>query len=206
MNERLGLMEDQQRLRESATRNLTPAARHQAFPALFAKPIPSANILAEADAKIKRLTAQVAVLRSTVRTLEAEKRNLADRLALALLARSAASLAGEPLFRAATIAEVQSIFCKAFNDLGGSVDGRAYTVGDLTSPSRRREMAWPRMACMSAAKIICGGKSLPMIGRAFGNRDHTTVMHALKAVPLHMEEMPMLKVAHGAVIEHFRVR
>ena len=52
---------------------------------------------------------------------------------------------------------------------------------DLTSQRRSREIAWPRQLAMHLCKELTH-HSLPNIGRAFGNRDHTTVLHALRAV------------------------
>lgn len=52
---------------------------------------------------------------------------------------------------------------------------------DMVSSRRSREVAWPRQTAMYlAAKLT--PQSLPAIGRRFGNRDHTTVIHAIKAV------------------------
>ncbi|WP_240810637.1 chromosomal replication initiator protein DnaA [Formicincola oecophyllae] len=54
-------------------------------------------------------------------------------------------------------------------------------VTDMISSRRVRTVARPRQAAMYLAKQLTP-YSLPDIGRAFGNRDHTTVMHAIKAV------------------------
>jgi chromosomal replication initiator protein len=52
---------------------------------------------------------------------------------------------------------------------------------DLLSERRSREVARPRQIAMYLAKKLTP-RSLPEIGRRFGNRDHTTVMHAVKKV------------------------
>ncbi len=54
-------------------------------------------------------------------------------------------------------------------------------VSDLLSPRRARVVTRPRQIAMYLAKQLTT-RSLPDIGRRFGNRDHTTVMHAVKKV------------------------
>lgn len=51
----------------------------------------------------------------------------------------------------------------------------------MTSVCRWREVAWPRQVAMYLARVITA-KPLPHIGRQFGGRDHTTVIHAIKCV------------------------
>jgi chromosomal replication initiator protein len=52
---------------------------------------------------------------------------------------------------------------------------------DMSSARRARVVARPRQVAMYLAKQITQ-RSLPEIGRRFGNRDHTTVMHACSRV------------------------
>ena len=52
---------------------------------------------------------------------------------------------------------------------------------DLLSARRAREIARPRQVAMYLAKRLTP-RSLPEIGRRFGGRDHTTVMHAVKRI------------------------
>jgi chromosomal replication initiator protein len=52
---------------------------------------------------------------------------------------------------------------------------------DMTSARRARAVARPRQVAMYLAKQLTQ-RSLPEIGRKFGNRDHTTVMHAVSRV------------------------
>lgn len=54
-------------------------------------------------------------------------------------------------------------------------------MSDMTSARRARAVARPRQIAMYLAKTLTS-KSLPEIGRRFGGRDHTTVMHAVKRV------------------------
>lgn len=52
---------------------------------------------------------------------------------------------------------------------------------DMTSARRARAVARPRQIAMYLAKQLTS-RSLPEIGRKFGNRDHTTVMHAISRI------------------------
>ena len=60
---------------------------------------------------------------------------------------------------------------------------------DMTSARRSRNVARPRQVAMYLAKQ-CTERSLPEIGRMFGNRDHTTVMHAVERVTQLMADDP----------------
>tara|TARA_Y100000590_G_C15725597_1_gene1015150 strand:+ start:779 stop:2167 length:1389 start_codon:yes stop_codon:yes gene_type:complete len=55
------------------------------------------------------------------------------------------------------------------------------SMQDLLSPRRSRSLARPRQIAMYLAKKYTS-KSLPDIGRKFSNRDHTTVIHAVKKI------------------------
>lgn len=54
-------------------------------------------------------------------------------------------------------------------------------LGDMLSARRAVEVARPRQVAMYLAKKLTP-RSLPEIGRRFGGRDHTTVMHAVKRI------------------------
>jgi chromosomal replication initiator protein len=55
------------------------------------------------------------------------------------------------------------------------------TVEQLTSPSRTAAVNWARQVAIALARDLTG-QSLPSIGRAFGGRNHATVLHACKRV------------------------
>ena len=57
---------------------------------------------------------------------------------------------------------------------------------DMSSARRARAVARPRQVAMFLAKQLTS-RSLPEIGKKFGNRDHTTVMHAVSRVNELME-------------------
>jgi chromosomal replication initiator protein len=54
-------------------------------------------------------------------------------------------------------------------------------LSDLIGPKRVRTFARPRQVAMYLAKHMTT-RSLPDIGRRFGGRDHTTVMHGVRRI------------------------
>ena len=61
--------------------------------------------------------------------------------------------------------------------------GRHYNVSraDLLSPRRARSIVRPRQVGMYLAKKLTA-RSLPEIGKRFGGRDHSTVLHAVRKI------------------------
>ena len=70
-----------------------------------------------------------------------------------------------------TIEEIQKRVSEYFN----------IRQSDMLSNRRSRVVARPRQIAMYLSKV-CTTKSLPEIGKLFGGRDHTTVIHAVKKV------------------------
>ncbi len=73
--------------------------------------------------------------------------------------------------RRVTIQEIQKKVAEHWN----------IKVSEMSSARRSRNVARPRQVAMYLAKQLTS-KSLPDIGRNFGDRDHTTVMHAVARV------------------------
>jgi len=73
--------------------------------------------------------------------------------------------------RRITIAEIQKRVCEHYK----------IRISDMSSARRARAVARPRQVAMYLAKQLTQ-RSLPEIGRNFGNRDHTTVIHAIARV------------------------
>jgi chromosomal replication initiator protein len=73
--------------------------------------------------------------------------------------------------RRVTIEEIQKRVAEHFN----------VRISDMHSARRARSVARPRQVAMYLSKQLTS-RSLPEIGRKFGGRDHTTVMHAVKKV------------------------
>ncbi len=68
-----------------------------------------------------------------------------------------------------TVADIQRVTCELFG----------LTTEELLSSARTARIAWPRQLAMYLARELTT-ESLPAIGRHFGGRDHTTVMHACR--------------------------
>lgn len=102
-----------------------------------------------------------------------------------------------------SIFDVQTAFVRALADTGYVTEGRPFHMDDLTSPRRSVALAWPRQVCMDLVRQICVRKSLPAIGKEFGKRDHTTVMHACKRAPEVLKLSPVLGAVHARVLADF---
>ena len=61
------------------------------------------------------------------------------------------------------------------------VDHYGLRMADMISSRRSRDIARPRQVAMYLSKQLTT-RSLPDIGKRFGNRDHTTVMHAVRQI------------------------
>jgi len=73
--------------------------------------------------------------------------------------------------RRVTIEEIQKRVAEHYN----------IRLTDMSSARRARNVARPRQVAMYLAKQLTS-RSLPEIGKKFGNRDHTTVMHAVSRI------------------------
>jgi len=91
--------------------------------------------------------------------------------------------------RRVTIEEIQKKVAEHFN----------IKLSEMFSPRRARSVARPRQIAMYLSKQLTT-RSLPEIGRRFGNRDHTTVMHAVRKV----EELRSLDAAIDEDVELLR--
>lgn len=69
------------------------------------------------------------------------------------------------------VAEIQLATCAYFG----------LSMHDLLTDCRARELARPRQIGMYLAREMTA-QSLPEIGRRFGGRDHTTVLHGVRQI------------------------
>jgi chromosomal replication initiator protein len=74
---------------------------------------------------------------------------------------------------------------------------------DLLSERRTRAVARPRQAAMYLAKQLTT-RSLPDIGRRFGGRDHTTVLHAVRRIEELRGQDPQLAADIEAIARKLR--
>ena len=73
--------------------------------------------------------------------------------------------------RVVTVDKIQNIVSNYFN----------IQLSEMLSQRRSRPLARPRQIAMYLSKKMTS-RSLPEIGRRFANRDHTTVIHAVKTI------------------------
>tara|TARA_B110000881_G_C18515059_1_gene484421 strand:- start:508 stop:1158 length:651 start_codon:yes stop_codon:yes gene_type:complete len=73
--------------------------------------------------------------------------------------------------RVITVDKIQNVVSNYFN----------IALSEMLSQRRSRPLARPRQIAMYLAKKLTT-RSLPEIGRRFANRDHTTVIHAVKTI------------------------
>ena len=73
--------------------------------------------------------------------------------------------------RKVTVEEIQRKVAEHYN----------IRLSDMIGPKRQRTIARPRQIAMYLAKSLTT-RSLPDIGRRFGGRDHTTIMHGVRKV------------------------
>ncbi|OIN86327.1 MAG: chromosomal replication initiation protein DnaA [Alphaproteobacteria bacterium CG1_02_46_17] len=118
----------------------------------------------ELEGALNRIVAHAEVTKSSI-TLESTQDVLQDLL------RSSD--------RRITIDEIQRRVAEHYN----------IRIADMHSSRRARAVARPRQVAMYLAKQLTA-RSLPEIGRKFGGRDHTTVMHAVKKVDELIAEDP----------------
>lgn len=90
-----------------------------------------------------------------------------------------------------SIAEIKTAACEQFG----------LSSEELLSSLRTARIAWPRQVAMYLARELTG-ESLPAIGREFGGRDHTTVLHAWRRTAKRVSDDP----ASRAAVEELRAR
>ena len=116
-------------------------------------------------------------MRSNVRDLEGALNTLAAR----------ANFLGQPIteeFAQETLRDLLTVHSQSItlsNIQKTVADYYQLRLSDLLSMNRSRSLARPRQIAMTLAKELTE-HSLPEIGKAFGGRDHTTVLHACRTV------------------------
>jgi chromosomal replication initiator protein len=102
-------------------------------------------------------------------------RHLTPQLATEVLDSLYLTSAAGSSSKRGSLADIQRATCEYFG-LSGE---------ELLSNSRARRVAWPRQLAMYLAREFTR-ESLPAIGRQFGGRDHTTVLHAWRRTSLRL--------------------
>ncbi len=73
-------------------------------------------------------------------------------------------------------------------------------VSDLKAKNRTKSVAFPRQIAMYLARQLTHA-SLADIGRAFGGKDHTTVLHAVDKIQKLVQEDPKLRTTLDGLIQ-----
>jgi chromosomal replication initiator protein len=118
----------------------------------------------------RKITSNVRELEGALNRLVAHA-NLFDRQLTLETAQEVLHDVLKAFDRRVSILEIQKRVCEHYN----------IKVSEMSSARRARNIARPRQVAMYLAKQLTS-KSLPDIGRHFGDRDHTTVMHAVSRV------------------------
>jgi chromosomal replication initiator protein len=90
-----------------------------------------------------------------------------------------------------SISEIKAAACEQFG----------ITSEELVSHTRTSRVTWPRQVAMYLARELTQ-ESLPTIGREFGGRDHTTVLHAWRRTEKHISS----DASRRASVEELRQR
>ncbi|MBC6496947.1 MAG: chromosomal replication initiator protein DnaA [Alphaproteobacteria bacterium GM7ARS4] len=75
--------------------------------------------------------------------------------------------------RRLSVEQIQKVVCNHYN----------IKMADMVSSRRAQDVVRPRQVAMYLAKAMTS-RSLPDIGRQFGKRDHTTVLHAVRKIDI----------------------
>jgi chromosomal replication initiator protein len=119
----------------------------------------------------RRITSNVRELEGALNRLIAHAGLFDEKITMETAQQLLRDILNNPKNNKVTIAEIQRRVAEHYN----------MRLTDMTSSRRARAVARPRQVAMFLAKQLTGS-SLPEIGKKFGNRDHTTVMHACARV------------------------
>lgn len=134
--------------------------------------LPSFDVPEEVvDFIVRNVTTSGRDLEGAVTRLAGHNQLTGLSLSLAMAETSLKDLIRVTESRRVKIEEIQRAVSKHFN----------VSKQDLLSSRRTRSIVWPRQIAMYLAKSLTL-RSLPEIGRRFGGRDHTTVLHAVRKV------------------------
>ena len=129
----------------------------------------------------KRVRSNVRELEGALRRIMASANFMGRPIDIALAAESLKDLLAFQE-RLVTIQNIQKMVAEYFK----------IRVSDLSAKSRSRQVTRPRQIAMALAKELTH-HSLPEIGKEFGGRDHSTVIHACRKVSELIETDPRIK-------------
>ena len=77
-------------------------------------------------------------------------------------------------------------------------------VQDLRAKTRTKAVAFPRQVAMYLARQLTSD-SFAEIGKSFGGRDHTTVLHAVNKIEALLQEDPKFRKTLDTIINTIRI-
>lgn len=195
MVERLGIADELRERQEAIASRLSPAARHQAFPTVYARPIPR-EATKVADPTLP-LRAELALLREELGEVKRENGRLT--ILVRELSRPMSQRIEPPM------RDVTQAFCEAMNDAGRNVEDKPWSDELLKTKRRIHPISHPRQVCIWLVREICVSPSTPMIAAIFGGMDHTSVLYACKKAASLMDVDPGLRHVAVSVLRKFGV-
>ena len=118
------------------------------------------------------VTTNIRELEGALITILAFSRLTERKINLQVVEEVLRDLIGSDKIRPVTIEAVQRAVAERFD----------VRVADLCGRSRQRMIAFPRQVAMYLCKTLIPSLSLNEVGRAFGGKDHTTVLHACQKI------------------------
>jgi len=118
----------------------------------------------------KQIRSNVRELEGALRRVIANSQLMGEPITIEFARRALADLVAVQA-RVVTIENIQKTVAEYYK----------IRLADLSAKTRSRSIARPRQIAMALAKELTT-RSLPEIGKAFGGRDHTTVLHAVRKV------------------------
>ena len=118
------------------------------------------------------ITTNIRELEGALITILAVSRLTERKINLQVVEEVLRDLIGSDKIRPVTIEAVQRAVAERFD----------VRVADLCGRSRQRMVVFPRQMAMYLCKTLIPSLSLKEVGRAFGGKDHTTVLHACQKI------------------------
>lgn len=118
------------------------------------------------------ITSNIRELEGALITLLAFAKLTGSRVTLPVAEEVLRDLTGRNRIRPVTIEAVQRAVAERFD----------VRIADLRGASRQRQVAFPRQVAMFLCKTMIPNLSLSEVGEAFGGRDHTTVLYAVRKI------------------------
>jgi chromosomal replication initiator protein len=143
------------------------------------------------DVIAKRITINVRALEGALIRVVAFSSLTGRPLSTELATEVLDGLYPNPSPPARSIADIKAAACRQFD----------LSPEELLSSARTARIAWPRQVAMYLSRELTH-ESLPAIGREFGGRDHTTVLHAWRRT----QERISINPASRAIVEELRER